>query len=117
MTNTGGAQKTVCWPAAATGVATGVAGLLPGHDIDTAYTAGDTIPVYMTGSRCVVWVRYKTSGGALVAGSFVSSDGLAGIGEAFVAVDSATEWNLVGRCTHWHDDIASDSWVQVRLGL
>ena len=115
VTQTGGAQKTVCWPDAAGDVSTGIAGCLPGHDVDTAYTAGDTIPVYMCGSGAVVWVRERSNGGAMVAGAFVSGGGATADGLAILAVDSATEWNLIGRCTHWHDDIASESWIQVRL--
>jgi len=116
VTQTGGSQKTVCWPDAAGDATTGVAGCLPGQDVDTAYTAGDTIPVYMRGSGAVVWVRFRTSGGALVAGQPVMADGGTADGLAIAAADSATLFAaLLGYCTHWHDDIASESWVQVRL--
>lgn len=116
VTQTGGSQKTCCWPDAAGDATLGVVGNLPNQDVDTAYTAGDTVPVYMQGSGAVVWVRFRTSGGALVAGSPVMADGGTADGLAILAVDSVTIYAAyLGRCTHWHDDIASESWVQVRL--
>ena len=117
VTQTGGAQKTCCFPDAAGDATLGVAGCIPGADVDTAYTAGDTFPVYLVGSGATVWVRYRTSGGALVAGSPVMADGGTADGLGVVGADSVTVFAAgLGRCTHWHDDIASESWVKVRLG-
>lgn len=78
----------------------------------------DTFPVYLCGSGAEVWVRFKTSGGALVAGAPVMNDGAtAANGLAIAAADSATLFaTVVGKCQHWHDDIASESWIKVRLG-
>ena len=116
VTQTGGSQKTCCWPDAAGDATLGVVGNLPGQDVDTAYTAGDTVPVYMNGSGAVVWVRFRTSGGAAVAGTPIMADGGTADGLAIIAADSATLFNaLLGNCNHWHDDIASESWIQVRL--
>ena len=116
VTQTGGSQKTCCMPDAAGDVSLGVVGCNPNHDVETAYTAGDTFPVYMVGGLAKVWVRFRTSGGALVAGSPVMGDGGTVDGLAIAGADSATVFNAgIGRCTHWHDDIASESWVTVRL--
>lgn len=43
------------------GVFLGIAGLLPDHDIDTAYATGVSIPVYTKGSGAVVWAMFKTN--------------------------------------------------------
>lgn len=116
VTNTGGAQKTCCWPDAAGDVSLGIVGCLPGHDVDTAYTAGDTVPVYMVGGGATVWVRFRTSGGALVAGSPVMADGGTADGLAITGADGATIFtDGIGRSIAWHDDIASESWVAVKL--
>jgi len=116
VSQTGGTQKTCCWPDAVTDNTLGVVGCKPGHDVDTAYTAGDTVPVFMRGSGAVVWVRFRTSGGALVAGQPVSHGGATADGLGIAGVDSANHlFDHLGYCTHWHDDIASESWVQVRL--
>ena len=116
VTNTDGSQKKVCWPDAAGDVSLGVVGLIPGHDVDTAYTAGDTVPVYMVGGQATVWVRFRLSGGAVVAGSPIMADGGTADGLAIVGADSATVFNAgIGRSIAWHDDIASESWVAVKL--
>ena len=116
VTQVDGSQKTCCWPDAAGDVSLGIVGCSPGHDIDAAYTAGDTFPVYMVGGGATVWVRYRTNGGALVAGSPVMADGGTGDGLAIVGADSATIFNAgIGRSIAWHDNIASESWVAVKL--
>ena len=116
VTQTGGSQKTCAWPDAAGDVSLGVVGLIPGGDVDVAYTAGDTFPVYMVGGGATVWVRYRTNGGALVAGSPVMADGGTADGLAIVGADSATVFNAgIGRSIAWHDQIASESWVAVKL--
>ena len=116
VTNTGGAQKTCAWPDAAGDVSLGVVGCMPGHDVEAAYTAGDTVPVYMVGGVAVVWVRFRTSGGAVLAGDPIMADGGTADGLAIVGADGATVFAAgIGRSLHWHDDIASESWIQVRL--
>lgn len=118
MTTTGEATfKAVAWPDAAGDLSLGIVGCSPDHDINTAYAVGDMVPVYMCGSGATVWVRYRTSAGALTAGQFISNGGVTIDGLAITAVDSATLWNLVGRVTHWHDDIAAEAWIKVRLGI
>lgn len=118
MTQVGEATfKAVAWPDVAGDVSLGIVGCAYGHDINTAYATGDMMPVYMCGSGAVVWVRYRTSAGALTSGQFISNGGATIDGLAIPAVDSATLWNLVGRVTHWHDDIASEAWIKVRLGI
>jgi hypothetical protein len=117
VTQTGtGAQKLCDWPDEASDALIGVVGCLPDHDIDTAYAAGTTVPVYMRGSKAVVWVYFRSNGGALVAGSPVSHGGLAIDGAAIVGIDGVNPlFDHLGYSTHWHDQIASVSWVQVRL--
>jgi hypothetical protein len=117
VTTTGETQKNVAWPDAAGDIATGVVGCAPGHDIDTAYSTGDMMPVYMTGSGATVWVRLRTSAGALTAGAFVSHGGATVDGLAIVGVDSATLANNIGRITHFHADVAAEQWIKVRLSL
>ena len=118
MTTTGEATfKAVAWPDAAGDISLGVVGCAPGHDINTAYATGDMVPVYMTGSGAVVWVRYRTSAGALTAGAIISGGGATIDGLAIAGVDNATLWNYLGRVTHWHDDIAAEAWIKVRLAI
>ena len=111
-------QKVVAWADAADDIVTGVVGCSPSNDVDTAYPIGSSVPVYQTGSLATVWVRYKTNGGALVAGSPVMSTAGTSIdGLAVVGADSANFlFEQLGRATHWHDNIASESWVKVKLG-
>ena len=116
VTQTDGSQKTCAFPDAAGDVSLGIVGLIPGADVDVAYTAGDTFPVYMVGAGATVWVRYRTSAGALVAGSPVMADGGTADGLGKLAADSATVFAAgIGRSIAWHDDIASESWVAVKL--
>lgn len=116
VTQTGGSQKGVDWPDGADDDPVGVVLCLPGQDVDTAYAAGTTFPVAMCGSSAEVWVRFKTSGGALTAGQGVMEDSGTANGLALAAAAEGAFENI-GRATHWHDDIASESWVAVRLSL
>jgi hypothetical protein len=109
------ADGDAAWPDAANDISTGVVGCAPGHDIDTAYSTGDMMPVYMTGSGAEVWVRYKTSAGALVAGDLIDNTGVAADGLATKGTEGLYE-NL-GRVTHWHNDIAAEQWIKVRLSI
>ena len=112
----GQSQKAVAMSDGAGDPAVGIVGCLPGQDVDTAYAVGSTVPVYMVGSFATVWVRYRLTGGALVAGSPVMADDTGPDGLCIAGADSATVFAAgVGRCTHWHDDIGSESWVAVKL--
>jgi hypothetical protein len=52
----------------------------------------------------------------MVAGSPVMADGGTADGLAIVGADGATVFAAgIGRNQGWHDDIASESWVAVRL--
>ena len=116
VTQTGQSQKVCAWPDGANDPSLGIVGLNPGHDVDTAYAVGTSVPVFMVGGLATVWVRYKTSGGALVAGNPVASNGATVNGLAIAGADSANLFAIgIGRCTHWHDDIASESWIAVKL--
>ena len=116
VTQTGAAAAAdVAWPDGADDTCVGVVGCAPGHDIDTAYAVGDMMPVYMAGSMAVVWVRYETSGGALVAGDLIDNNGITADGLATIGVEGLYE-NL-GRITHWHNDIAAEQWIKVRLSV
>jgi hypothetical protein len=117
VTTTGeAADGAVAWPDAANDISTGVVGCAPGHDIDTAYSVGDMMPVYMTGSGAEVWVRLKASVAAQVAGNLIGNDGAtAANGLAIAGVEGTYE--LLGRITHWHNTIAAEQWVKVRLSI
>jgi len=113
VSGTGAAQGACDWPDGANDIPLGVVMELPDQDIDTAYTAGASFPVAVCSSGAEVWVRFKTSGGALAAGSFVSHSDA----EANGLTELGTEglYEVIGRCLDLHDDIASESWVKVRL--
>jgi hypothetical protein len=115
VTAVGEAQKGVAWPDAANDTSVGVVGCIPGGDVDTAYSTGDMVPVYKVGSGAVVWVRYKTSAGALVAGTLIGNDGAtAANGLGILGVEGTYE--NIGTVEHWHDDIGAEAWIKVRLG-
>jgi hypothetical protein len=116
VTQTGeAAASLVAWPDGANDISTGVVGCAPGHDVDTAYTVGDMMPVYMTGSMAVVWVRLVTGAAAMVAGDLVDNSGATADGLAVVGTEGLYE-NL-GRITHWHNTIAAEQWIKVRLSV
>ena len=114
VSGTAAGQGACDWADAANDVPIGVALCMPGQDIDVAYTAGVSFPVAVCSSGAEVWVRFKTSGGALAAGSLVMHDGAtAANGLALLGTEGLYE--VIGRTAHLHDDIASESWVLVRL--
>ena len=117
MSQVADTQKELAWPDQAGDISTGVVGCAPGHDIDTAYSVGDMMPVYMCGSGATVWVRYRSSAGALVSGQRVSGGGATIDGRAIAAVDVATPGVHIGRVQHYHTDIAAEAWIKVRLAL
>ena len=108
------AAAAVAWPDLANDTTVGVVGCAPGHDIDTAYAVGDMMPVYMCGSGAVVWVRLKASVAALVAGDLLMNDGATAINGLAVAGTEGL-YEVIGHITHWHNTIATEQWVKVRL--
>jgi hypothetical protein len=113
-TTVAAADGNILWPALADEISTGVAGCAPGHDIDTAYAVGEMVPVYMVGSMAEVWVRMKAGVLAQVAGNLIGSDAAtAANGLAIAGVEGTVE--NIGRLTHWHNTIAAEQWVKVRL--
>jgi len=114
VSGTGAGQGACDWPDAANDVPIGVALCAPGQDVDTAYTALVSFPVAVCSSGAEVWVRFKTSGGALAAGSTVMHDGATAVnGLGILGLEGVYE--IIGRSLDLHDDIASESWVKVRL--
>ena len=109
------AANDVAFPDGADDTPVGVVGCIPGGDLNTAYSTGDMMPVYAAGTGAVVWVRLKTSAGAMVAGDFLSAD--SGTANGLAVAGTEGTYELLGRITHWHDDIAAEQWVKVRLGL
>lgn len=114
VSGTAAGQGGCDWADAADDVPIGVALCLPGQDVDVAYVAGVSFPVAVCSSSALVWVRFKTNGGALAAGSLVMHDGATGAnGLALLGTEGLYE--VIGRSLDLHDDIASESWVLVRL--
>lgn len=114
VSGTAAGQGGCDWADAANDVPIGVVLCPPGADIDAAITATESFEVAVCGSGAEVWVRFKTSGGALAAGSLVMHDGAtAANGLALLGLEGTYE--VIGRCLDLHDDIASESWVKVRL--
>jgi hypothetical protein len=106
-------SRDVVVPDAADEICTGVVGCWPGHDIETAYSAGDPVPVYMKGSLAEVWVLFVASGGAIKRGtelchSGVTADGLAAIGAEEV-------FEHLGFATMDSADSVANRFVTVRL--
>ena len=104
----------VCWPDAADEVPLGVVGCAPGHDKDTAYATGDMMPVYVIGLMAEVWVRVKTSAGAIKRGVLLKHDGAtAANGLAILGTEGVYE-NL-GRTSMDSPDVAAERWCKVIL--
>ena len=116
VSGTGAGQGACDWADAVGDVPIGVALCKSGQDVDVAYAAGVTFPVAVCSSGAEVWVRYKINGGALASGSFVMHDGAVGAnGLALLGVEGL--YALIGRSLSLHDQIASESWVLVRLSV
>jgi len=118
VTTTGETADTnnVAWPDAASDIVLGVAGCSPGHDLDTAYAVGEMLPVYMKGHGVEVWVRVKTSAGAIKMGTSLTSDSATINGLAILTTDSATLFNdFLGLATMDSPDVAAERWVKVRI--
>ena len=113
VSGTGETQKACSWPDGANDVPIGVVMERPGFDIETGYPVGTSFPVAVCSSGADVWVRFKTSGGALAAGSLVSHSDAEANGLAELGTEGLYE--VIGRSLDLHDDIGSESWVKVRL--
>lgn len=111
------AARDVAWPDADGDNSTGVVGCAPGHDVDTAYTVGDMIPIYQRGSGAEVWVRIKTSAGAIQLGDKLMNDGATAVsGLAILAADSATLLDTVlGKASMASADEAAERWCKVKI--
>lgn len=73
-------------PGAADEISYAVVGLLPNHDIDTVYTAGQMVPIHTRGSGDVVWIHATAGDGDKPEGSplmhsHAGADGFALSGE------------------------------------
>lgn len=90
VTATGETDPDVVVVGGADDMFTGIALLKPNHDIDTAYAAGEFIPVALRGSGAVCWTYLKTAGGALVVGQPVQHDA------------GTTVYCIVGEAIHEH---------------
>lgn len=118
VTTTGEGDRAVAWPDAAGDISYGVAGCPPGHDIDTAFSVGDMIPVYPRSAKALVWLRAKTSLGANTKGQILMHDGATAIsGLAIVGADSATlPMTKIGTCEQHSADVAAEKWLKCQLG-
>ena len=117
VTTTGESGRGVCWPDAAGDIAYGVVGCAPGHDVDTAYSVGDMVPVYPRTGGAMVWVRIKTSAGAIVRGQAIMHDGATAVnGLGILGVDSATLFaTKIGAAEQISADVAAERWCKVGL--
>ena len=117
VTTEGEAARAVAWPDADGDNSTGVVGCAKGHDVDTAYAVGDMMPVYQRNSGAEVWVRVKTSAGAIQLGDKLMNDGATTAnGLAILAADSATLLDTVlGVASMISADEANERWCKVKL--
>jgi hypothetical protein len=116
VTTTGETADTrnVAWPDAANDICFGVVGCAPGHDIDTAYSTGEMMPVYVKGSAAEVWVRVKTSAGAIKLGAELMHDGGTAVnGLAILGTELVFEH--LGFASMESPDVAAERWCTVRL--
>lgn len=116
VTTTGETADTrnVAWPDAANDICLGVVGCAPGHDIDTAYSTGDMMPVYLKGNGAEVWVRVKASAGAIKTGAEIMHDGgTAANGLAILGTELVFEH--LGFASMESPDVAAERWCKVVL--
>lgn len=118
VTTTGEGDRAVAWPDAAGDISYGVVGCAPGHDVNTAYSVGDMMPVYTRSGKALVWTRIKTSAGANTAGQIMMHDGATAVsGLGIVGTDSATlPMTKIGVSTMTSADVAAEKWLKVQLG-
>lgn len=112
VTTSGEGDRDVAWPDAANDISLGVVGCAPGHDIDTAYSVGDMVPVYVKGHGTEVWVRIKTSAGAITMGAELMHDGATAIsGLAILGTELVFEH--LGFSTMESADEAAERWCKM----
>lgn len=87
----------VCWPDAADEATLGIVGCTISHDIDTAYTVGTMVPVYVRGSRAEVWLRLKAGVVAIKRGDQLISDAAAATG--YVLKGTELQYEHIGFAT------------------
>lgn len=113
VTATGETDPDVVVVGTANDVSTGVALCKPGHDIDTAYGAGDFFPVALCGSGAVVWTYMKANAGAVLAGTGILTDAGTGV---FSIIGEGALFEHVGFVIEYSaDDASNDRPVKVRL--
>ena len=117
VTRTGETADTrnVAWPDGADDLPLGVVGCAPGHDIDTAYSTGDMMPVYVVGGGAEVWVLVKTSAGVIYRGLLAAEDSGTANGLAIIGTEGTYE--LAGRFTMESADVGAERWGRMRLSL
>ena len=118
VTTTGEGDREVAWADAAGDISYGVVGNAPGNDVNTAYSTGVMIPVYPRSRKATVWVRLKTSAGAITSENLIMHDGAAGAtGLAVIGVDSATlPFTKIGVAAMTSADVAAERWLKITLG-
>ena len=107
----------VCWPDAANETTLGIAGCSEGHDIATAYTVGDTIPVYPVGHSACVWVLMVANCGAIKRGGMIESSGVTADGLAILGTDEpiTVGYEKIGRAAMECADNAANHFCKVIL--
>lgn len=114
VTTTGETDPDVVITGAANDVATGIALLKPNHDIDTAYAAGEFIPVALCGSGAAVWTYLKTGVASVVVGTPIHSDGATP--SAYGIIGEGRLYEHIGLILEYSaTDASDDRCVKVRL--
>lgn len=112
VTTTAEGDRDVAWPDAANDIAKGVVGCAPGHDIDTAYSVGDMMPVYPKGHGTEVWVRVKTSAGAIESGMELMHDGGTAV-NGLAILGTELFFEHIGYATMASADVAAERWCKM----
>ena len=114
VTTTGETDPDVVVIGAADDVSTGIALLKPNHDPDTAYAAGEFIPVALCGSGAVVWTYLKRGVASVVVGTPIHNDG--GTPTVYGIVGEGRLYEHIGFIIEYSATSATDDrLVKVRL--
>lgn len=105
VTGTGETPPDVVVVGTANDITLGVALCKPGHDIDTAYAAGESIPVAMAKSGAAVWTWLKANEASVFAGTPVLSDAATGV---FVIIGEGALYEHLGHIIEYSATDASD---------
>ena len=118
VTTTGEGDRAVAWADADGDISYSVVGVAPGHDVNTAYGTGVMIPTYPRSAGATIWLRIKTSAGAITAGALIMNDGATTAnGLGILGADSATlPFTILGSTTMFSADEANERWCKVELG-